>query len=244
MRRVTTGIVIVLALALSGCQMVAEPAPTETAPPVGETPTIAETVEPTEEATPAESPTPEATEAATPTVEATPTAETPAPGAAPEVDGTIAEGEYPNTTTIGDLEVWWYNDGESLTMAVQAPAEGWVGVGLDPDNGMQGADFKLAALVDGETRVTDAWGTQPTGPNHPPDTELGGTDDIEESAVVTEDGTTRFEFRIPLDSGDQYDKPLDPGSTYPIIVAYAGSNEYNSYHTFRLPGEITLDPAP
>ena len=218
MRRVTTGIVLLLALALGGCQLAAKPAPTKTAPPVGETPTMVETIMPTEEPTPAQ--------------------------AAPTVDGTIAEGEYPNTTTIGDMQVWWYNDGDSLTMAIQAPTEGWVGVGINPDSGMQGADFKLAALVEGEPRVTDAWGTQPTGADHPPDTELGGTDDIEESAVVTEGGVTRFEFRVPLNSGDQYDKPLVPGGTYRIIVAYAGSNEYNAYHTFRQAAEITLQPAP
>jgi len=197
--------------------MAAEPALTEAAP--GETPTVA------------------ATETAEP-------AETPSTGAAPTVDGTIAENEYPNTTTIGDVQVWWHNDGESLTMVVQGPTEGWIGVGLDPDTGMQGADFKLAAVQNGETRVTDGWGTQPTGPNHPPDTELGGTEDITESAVVTEDGVTRFEFRIPLDTGDPYDKPLEPGGTYPIIVAYAGSDDYNAYHSFRQAGEIALDPAP
>ena len=255
MRQVTTGMamVLVLALALAGCQMAAEPAPAETPP-------AAETVAPTEEATPeatavvtptieetpgVETPTVEETE--TPAAKETPTAEgaeTPAAGQAPTVDGTIGEDEYPNTTTVGDVQVWWYNDGESLAMALQAPAGGWAGIGLDPENMMQGADFKLAAVLDGETRVTDGWGTAPTGPTHPPDEELGGTDDIEESAVVMEGGATRFEFRIPLDSGDQYDNALEPGNTYPIIVAYAGSDDYNAYHSFRQAGEITLDAAP
>jgi len=258
MRRIPTWIALALALtlALAGCQMAAEPAPTGAAR--DETPPGAEpsppTGQPTAEATEAATLTaelPPATEAAaTPTAAMTPTpaieekAATPGAEAAPTVDGAVAEGEYPNTTSVGDMQMWWHNDGESLTMAVQGPTEGWIGVGLDPDASMQGADFKLAAVENGEARVTDAWGMQPTGPNHPPDTELGGTDDIAESAVVTEDGVTRFEFRIPLDSGDQYDKPLEPGGTYPIIVAHASSDDYTAYHSFRQSAEITLDPAP
>lgn len=271
MRRVAIGmtIALVLALTLGGCQMAAGPAPTDSVPAPGETSTLAQPVAPTgetpppEEATPAQGATPEG--AVTPEEEATPAqgatsqaqptpteagaetvapTETPRAEAAPAIDGVVAEGDYANTTTIGDVQVWWANDGDSLTMAIEAPAEGWVGVGLDPDNGMQGADFKLAAVLDSETRVTDAWGAQPTGPGHPPDEELGGTDDIVESAVVTEDGATRFEFRVPLDSGDEYDKPLEPGNTYAIIVAYAGSDDYNAYHSARQAGEIVLDPAP
>jgi hypothetical protein len=299
MRQVTAGIVIVLVLtlALAGCQPTGQPTP-------GELPSTGETVGPPEEATPvapaeesptvpgeetppaeeAETPpaaatpaaeeTPTEEEAETPAAEETPTleegetpaaeetptveegetpaaetptteeAETPAAGAVPTVDGIIDEDEYPNTATINAIELWWYNDGESLSVALQAPTEGWVGIGLDPENMMQGADLKLAAALDGEMRVTDAFGTGPSGPVHPPDEELGGTDDIEEAMVVTEDGVTRFEFRIPLDTGDQYDKPLEPGNTYPIIVAFGPSDEYNAYHAFRQMSEITLDPAP
>lgn len=275
MGRVATGIVIVLALALilSGCAPApagtppaageTPPAVGETPPAIGETPGVTEAITPevTEEATeePAEEATPEATEEMTPeaTEEATPEAtaevtpeateptELPSTGTVPTVDGTIGEDEYPNTTTINAIQVWWFNDGESLSVALQAPTDGWVGIGLDPETMMMGADFKLGAVLEGgETRVTDAFGIGPSGPVHPPDEELGGTDDIEESMVVTEDSVTRFEFRIPLDSGDENDKPLEPGNTYPIIVAYGPSDEYNAYHAFCQMGEITLDPAP
>jgi hypothetical protein len=246
-------IVLLVALALSGCDMGAAPPPTGVLPETGETPAEGTTPEATAELTPPPAVTGTAevapTEGVTATADVTGTAEVtgteaPAAGEAPTVDGAIDEGEYANTITVGDSQVWWFNDGESLTLAVEGPTEGWIGVGLDPETGMQGADFKLASLAGGEQSVTDAFGTQPTGPNHPPDDELGGTQDIEESAVVQENGTLRFEFRIPLDSGDEFDKPLQPGETYPILVAHAPTSEYNAYHSFRLEGEITLDAVP
>jgi len=58
---------------------------------------------------------------------------------------------------------------------------------------------------------------------------------------VEEDGVTRFEVRIPLDSGDEYDKPLQPGSTYPVIAAVGTSDSFDARHSSRAQGEITLD---
>jgi hypothetical protein len=158
-------------------------------------------------------------------------------------DGQVSEGEYANQSTIGDVTVHWRNDAEYLYIAFAGDTEGWVSVGLDPEQRMQGANYLLGAVTDGEAQIWDAYGQGPVGPTHPPDTEIGGTDDIVAYAGLEEEGTTLFEVQIPLDSGDEYDKPLEPGRTYPIIVAVGSSDEYNASHTARAAGEITLEPA-
>ncbi|NLD73128.1 MAG: hypothetical protein GX649_10480 [Chloroflexi bacterium] len=213
------------------------------APPAAETPQLEEPTAPAEGPTaPVEEPTAAEEPAAT---EEPADTEEPSDGAVPTIDGQIDEGEYANTATVDVMTIWWTHDGTDLYIAAEAPTTGWVSVGLDPEDRMMGADFILVYVADGEASFIDAYGTAPTGNVHPPDEELGGTNDIIALAATEEDGVTRFEAQRPLDSGDEYDKALTPGETYPIIVAHGpGSDDFTSYHAFRGGTSITLDPAP
>lgn len=155
-------------------------------------------------------------------------------------DGIISEGEYSSEADFDDIRLWWHHDDTFLYVAMEGDTTGWVAVGLDPDNGMQGASYLFGFVDDGEAMLWDAYGTAPTGPNHPPDEDLGGTDDIVAFTGVEEAGITRFEAQIPLDSGDPYDKALEPGETYPIIVAIGGEDDFNAYHQRYDSGELVL----
>ena len=158
-------------------------------------------------------------------------------------DGVISENEYAQSTAIGPVSIHWGNDGTFLYIAAEAETTGWIAVGLHPETRMQGANFLIGSVVDGKGEMWDAYGTAPVGATHPPDLDLGGSDDIVAHAVVEESGVTRFEAQIPLDSGDKYDRPLSPGQAVPIIAATGSGDDYNSRHAFRGAGEITLDPA-
>jgi hypothetical protein len=86
------------------------------------------------------------------------------------------------------------------------------------------------------------YGAQPFGANsHPPDTDLGGSDDIIDYAGTESDGLTVLEFVIPLDSGDPYDHALETGETYDVILAIGDQDSFDSYHVSREWGEIILD---
>jgi len=171
----------------------------------------------------------------------TPPTEPARPSSAWQADGVVVDGEYAHEAIIGEVRLWWRNDAEFLYLAMEAPTTGWIAVGLDPTNRMEGANFIFGAVADGEVQIWDAYGTAPVGANHPPDEDLGGTNDIVTYTGVEEDGVTRFEVRIPLDSGDEYDKPLQPGSTYPVIAAVGTSDSFDARHSSRAQGEITLD---
>jgi hypothetical protein len=117
-----------------------------------------------------------------------------------------------------------------------------VSVGFDPETQMKGANFVFGYVQDGTAFVQDMFGTKPTGrASHPPDEELGGRNDVLEYAGREEGNVTTIEFKIPLDSGDQYDKPLSPGTTYAIILALGPSDDLDSRHVAEGYGEITLD---
>jgi hypothetical protein len=168
------------------------------------------------------------------------------PTAAPSqgtIDGTVNPGEYPGLVTSVGVSLYFRVEGDDLVAALTAPTTGWVSVGFDPEDGMAGADYVFGYVAEGETVAYDMYGTKPGGPDsHPPDTDLGGTDDLLELAGSEVDGTTTIEFRIPLDSGDAYDKPLGPGQTYVVLLAMGADDDVDSYHTARGETSITLNP--
>jgi hypothetical protein len=159
-------------------------------------------------------------------------------------DGTISEEEYDQQLDFGDMRLWWWNDASSLYLAMEGDTTGWVAIGINPQRGMQDANYIFGYVENGELQIWDAYGTAPSGANHPPDEDLGGTTDITAFAGAEENGVTRFEAQIPLDSGDEYDQALEPGATYPIIVALGPEDEFNAYHLRYDRGELTLSDAP
>jgi hypothetical protein len=214
-RKLTLLVLLVLCAAISGCGSTEE-SPTATA----ESPAA------TGETSPA-----------TATTEPPPAAET-----AWQADGVISQGEYPHTVEAAGVTFHWVNDGENLYAAMAAETGGWVAVGFDPQSRMQGANYVFGYVQDGGTFIQDMFGTRPTGPgSHPPDEELGGTNDVLEYAGREEGGVTVVEFKIPLDSGDEYDKPLSAGASYSIILAWGSQDDFGAPHSARGSAEITLD---
>jgi len=127
---------------------------------------------------------------------------------------------------------------------MEGDTSGWVAIGINPERGMQGANYILGFVANGEASIWDAYGTAPAGANHPPDEDLGGTDDIVAAAGVEDGSVTRFEVKIPMNSGDDYDQALTPGETYPLIIAIGDADDFNAYHRRYDRGELALAPAP
>ena len=157
------------------------------------------------------------------------------------VDGVIAEGEYAHTQRLGRTDVYWSNDAEHLWVALSAKATGYVSVGFDPVNRKVGANYIIGYVKDGVADIRDNVGTR--GNLHDEDVNVGGTDDILASAGTEEDGVTILEFVIPLDSGDPYDRKLEPGKTYEIQTAHQlNRDDFISIHSYHGIGQFTLDP--
>lgn len=161
-----------------------------------------------------------------------------------QADGIVTQGEYPRNADLNGIHLWWRVDGVYLYLAIEGETEGWIGIGINPERGMQGADYLFGYVEDGEAKLWDAYGTAPTGPNHPPDEDLGGSNDIAGYAGKEEGGITRFEIQIPLDSGDAYDQVLELGQSYPILVAIGKADNYNAHHLSYARGELALPASP
>ncbi len=156
-----------------------------------------------------------------------------------KADGVIDDGEYKYSSTFEDFDISWSNDSEFVYIAMRAETEGSVSVAVQPGEKMNEADIITGWVVDGQPGIVDMFSTGDFGP-HPPDTELGGTEDILEFGGSEEGGFTIIEFKRALNTADEYDNVLVQG-TNQIIWAYATADDPNVKHKFRGYGEITID---
>ena len=154
-------------------------------------------------------------------------------------DGVISADEYAQTKTYGDFSISWSNDSDYIYIGLKAKTAGWVAVGLGPETFMKNADIIMCSVKDGALTIADTFSTGEFGP-HPPDTQLGGTDDILASAGKFDNGYITVEFKRKLDTGDKFDKPLVKGINK-IIWAYANEPVLTIKHSSRGPGEIELN---
>lgn len=145
----------------------------------------------------------------------------------PEASGAQAAGDF-KRVEVGELQFDWMVDGEDLVIRMSGPTTGWVAIGFDPETAMQGANFLMGTVVNGEAVVRDDFGNGMF--SHKSDVDLGGSSDITVISGSESEGKTTVEFSIPLDSGDAYDKALIPGESYRVIWAYGQSND----ETFQL----------
>lgn len=150
-----------------------------------------------------------------------------------------AEGTY----TVDGFTFQWQQDPDSsqyLRVTLTAPTTGWVAVGFDPSEFMQDANLIIGYIDQAAGFVRDDYGTGLT--THAADMSLGGTSDVQLLSGSESGGNTTISFRIPYNSGDQYDKVLQEGQTYTIIFAYGadGMDGFTSAHVWAESASIEL----
>jgi hypothetical protein len=137
-------------------------------------------------------------------------------------------------TVEGFTFEWLIEDStNSLRVRMSAPTTGWVAVGFDPTSFMMDSNLLIGFVEGGTPQVRDDYGTGLT--SHVADTTLPeGTADAELIAGSETSGQTLVEFRIPLDSGDAYDKVIADGTTHTVILARGadGADDFTSQHVW------------
>lgn len=135
------------------------------------------------------------------------------------IDGVVSEGEYADSyKSDHDIVAYWEHNDENLTIALVTPGKGFIAMGLGT-SGMVGADMKIGGWFDNNNTAYcfDATGSHwISAPYVIKDTSF---DVIEFSASQNNDGTT-FEFKIPMNSSDSLDKPMETNNTINFFFAY------------------------
>lgn len=152
------------------------------------------------------------------------------------MDFPVPEG-YSSVAEAG-ITIQWKIEGENLQVRIAGATEGWIAVGFDPSSRMKDANIIIGYVEDGEVFLQDEYGTGGTA--HSSDAELGGNDDIEDAQGGEENGQTWLSFSIPLDSGDRYDRALEPGKSVKAILATGRNDDLGKYHGMKR-AVVTLD---
>jgi len=165
----------------------------------------------------------------------------PPPGEAEGIDGIVKDGEYDFSASFGggDYRLHWKVTDDGIRLAVMARTEGWVALGIDPEDRMEGADMLLGWVDEDGPVVHDAYATGPTGP-HPPDVGLGGTYDIVAYNATEEGGWTTLELIRPLVTGDAFDKEIVLDGSLRILWAMGDSDGFDDAHAERGTGTIEV----
>lgn len=162
-----------------------------------------------------------------------------------DVDGAISPGEYSSEASYdkGNFILLWRISGDTLYMAIDSSAPGWVSVGFEPTRVMANSDMIFGMIpADGPGQAVDAWSTGMFGP-HPPDTNQGGKDSILSFAGKRSQGRVVFEFSRLLDTGDKFDKVVPRTGEFKIIWAYGPNLQFTAKHSKAGSATIVMDGA-
>jgi hypothetical protein len=148
------------------------------------------------------------------------------------VSGGAMASDYDHKLDIDNMDVFWTVDGDKIHVKLAAKTSGWVAIGFDPENAMQGANIIIGAVKKGKVRIEDHYGDRKR--NHKNDEKLGGKNDILDPKGTEADGVTTISFTLPLDTGEKWDKPIDPAKRSRIMLAFgAGRDSFRAGHVWR-----------
>ncbi len=126
--------------------------------------------------------------------------------------------EYDHEMKGAGVTFSWKVDGDTLHGKLSAKTKGWVAVGFNQVEQMQGGNYILGFVKGSDVEVVDHFGNKKI--NHDLDEKLGGTSDVTVVGGSEKGGTTTIEFTIPLDSGDQYDTVLVADGDTKVVLAH------------------------
>lgn len=146
---------------------------------------------------------------------------------APEIS---AEPGFEKISSSG-IAFQWRIEGDQLEVILSAPTEGWVAVAFNPTEMMQGANFIIGYVKDGQVHIRNDYGNWLT--SHVSDESQGGTQDVVLARGEEKNGSTTLRFTLPVDSADEYDVKLNIGGTNTILLAYGAKDSFTSMHRLK-----------
>lgn len=123
----------------------------------------------------------------------------------------------------GSRASWWFEPSD-LVLLVEAPTEGWVAVGFNPEPELAGSRLVMVS-VRGGTAVAEEHLAQP--PDHPKQR------DLVVRAFVEEGGSTRVLVAVPRAPAVAGTMRLEPGRACGLTLAYSESDDFAHHSRWR-----------
>ncbi len=151
------------------------------------------------------------------------------------IDGKIGAAEYSDYGRFMDedtgMQAYLEHDSTSLYVGLKSPGNGWIAIGFgnDPKGMEKGANVIMGYMDNGTLVIRDDYAPKIDGEmEHDPVENFGGKSDIISAKGVEDSSGTTIEFIVPLNSNDKYNRHLEAGKIYPLIIAFNTSlKEFN-----------------
>lgn len=137
-----------------------------------------------------------------------------------------------------DMAVEWIEVDGRMAFALVAPTYGWVTIGFDEDNSIEGAYLIMARVRNGKAEVVEHYTSSPG--KYQSITELGGKAFVQDVEGREEDGETHVSFSLPIDKETEYQRALRVGQDFFLIVAYSREDDFQHHSTTRTSIQINL----
>ena len=145
--------------------------------------------------------------------------------------GAVQASDYAHRVKIGEVTVAWTLEGDQIHMELSAETEGWVSIGIDPEDAMGGADIIIGAVKKDKVRIEDHFADRKRG--HSPDEKLGGENHVMNPAGIEENGVTTISFTRSVSAAEEWDKPVKTSGRTRVMVAYGSRDSLNLSHQYR-----------
>ncbi|MFW9929024.1 MAG: DOMON domain-containing protein [Candidatus Thorarchaeota archaeon] len=161
------------------------------------------------------------------------------------IDGLIGENEYTESyyDTRSFVTVYWEHNNDNLTIAIDAPAKGWVAFGIIKDSSVASSvrffpqqvnvSIIMGGVLNGEAYASDK--ANKVAYTLDNDTNLGGQDNILDYAATENSTNTIFEFIIPMNSTDTLDPVIQVNKTYTMFFGYSLDDDVTVKHEEHSP---------
>lgn len=136
------------------------------------------------------------------------------------------------------MTVRWTIQRNCLHFEVTAPTRGWVAVGLNTEDQLQGTNLIMGAVEEEFYRIDDRYIVAPG--DHRSMTELGAIEQTCNRYGKEDEIHTVIKFSISAVAVDRYHKTLVAGKPYFLLMAYSLEDDFNHHSIMRTTTKINL----
>ena len=134
--------------------------------------------------------------------------------------------------------VKWYHRNSRVHFEMSAPTLGWVTVGFNGQEGMQGAYLLMGRVRNKQAEVAEHFSLSPG--NYRTIADLGEQPLVNEVKGKEENQTTTIRFSIPSSASDAYRKDLSSGNELTMILAFGREDDFQHHSVMRTSELVTL----
>lgn len=137
-----------------------------------------------------------------------------------------------------DMKVEWRYRGDRLLISMSAPTQGWVTVGFNEREGLQGAYLLMGRVTKKGAEVVEHSTLYPG--NYQSFESLGLASTVADVYGAQSKTSSMLRFSIPITREGKCGKNLSPGKTIHMVLAYSQSDDFQHHSLRRCSEKIIL----